>query len=186
MQLENVETVGGWITLTRYCELSGETRQSVHLRVSLGKWKRGVHYSAPDGGSSWVNLPAIVEWIKAGTVGVTAEEAKESVILETEVTVGSPTENAPEITNISLEFDPTKNFMAWLPALPKMEGDDDVYANMTGMDMPEEGRSGKIMGPHTKVKASARQFITKEDCQKWCDSQEDEIYTPVEVMMNYV
>ena len=49
-----------WTRLTKYCELSGDTRDGVNNRVRSGHWLKGVHLRRPDGGKElWVNLDAV-------------------------------------------------------------------------------------------------------------------------------
>lgn len=66
MDLIHVETIEGWVPLARYCEVTGESRTLVHVRISNGTWQRGKHLSTPDGGCAWVHLPSILEWILDG------------------------------------------------------------------------------------------------------------------------
>lgn len=57
----------GWIPLRMYFRLyPTETQQAVDSRLVKKQWLRGVHHSVPVGGSPWVNLIAIREWVAAG------------------------------------------------------------------------------------------------------------------------
>jgi len=58
-------TAEDWMPLDKYCEVTGERKNTVHARVSMGVWQRGVHISTPDGKASWVNIPAILRWVTA-------------------------------------------------------------------------------------------------------------------------
>ena len=51
-----------WIPIADYCRLSGDTLYLIHRRVAGGYWKRGVHYSCPDGTQGYVNTAAVAEW----------------------------------------------------------------------------------------------------------------------------
>lgn len=59
-----LDMLGGWITLARYVELSGETRDAVHMRVHRKVWQVGVHYIAPPGCGAWVNAAAVGRWLE--------------------------------------------------------------------------------------------------------------------------
>ena len=165
----NNDSIHGWITLARYCEISGETRAAVHTRVSDGHWQRGVHYVAPDGGAAWVNTDAIRDWI----VGDTAAPAV--TVLELKPVQSLPVE-AAEAT-----------FVAYVPeVLQDDELATPLYANLTGMDMAVEGTTGLILGPLTAVPRSARQFVTEKDCEAWCAKQTEAVYFCASVVLPYV
>ena len=52
-----------WIKLSKYCEVSGETRDAVEKRLRSGKWLRGIHARQPDGSAElWINLRAVEDW----------------------------------------------------------------------------------------------------------------------------
>lgn len=52
-----------WVRLSRFCELTGETREAVIARVKAGHWLRDVHVRTPAGSSEqWVNLQAVNDW----------------------------------------------------------------------------------------------------------------------------
>jgi hypothetical protein len=58
--------MNGWVPLRVYLRMyPTETEGKVHTRVKRGVWTRRVHYAAPKGGSPWVNLPKVREWIEA-------------------------------------------------------------------------------------------------------------------------
>jgi hypothetical protein len=174
--ITNADTIGGWITLTRYCEYSGETRQSVHTRVALGKWKRGVHYSAPDGGSAWVNVPAVVDWIKSSLQDTDVEKVQEAEDFALKV---APTLELPK--PVAPLVEPPKMFTTYLAERVQAEGLPAMYINSTGMDLAVDGK----LPVYTGVEKSARQFFTLEDCQKFCDS-EVEFHIPTMVELPYV
>lgn len=167
------ETLGGWITLTKYCEISGETRQSVHVRVATGKWQRGVHYSRPDGGSSWINVPAVLAWL-----GVDVEEA-------TAPEEAPPPVDAPPVAGFgglpqeAAQSAVKPTFKTWLAESMDIPGE---YANSVGTDrlLPNGG-----LGPITREPGSAKQFLLKEDCEKWCQNNTDIMFMAVEVELEY-
>jgi hypothetical protein len=55
----------GWVPAKLYMELYGETIDQIKHRVKSGIWRHGEHYTVPRGGSSWVNIPAIRQWLDA-------------------------------------------------------------------------------------------------------------------------
>ena len=60
---EHPPTVGG-VSLSKYCELTGDTVQAVKNRVRAGIWRRGVHVTHPTGSRElWVNLAAHRAWL---------------------------------------------------------------------------------------------------------------------------
>ena len=167
--MSTVQTINGWVTLKRYCEMTGETRAAVHTRVASGNWVRGVQYSAPDGGAAWVNLAAVEEWL-AGELG-------KAPAVEPPLTV----EPLPAVA------DAPTHFTAYIPEVLQLTEDSPpLYANMTGMDMPIEGATGMILGPLTAEAKSARQFVYEADCVKWCEQNLDNTYFCAAVELPYV
>lgn len=55
--------INGWITLEDWCAKYEERRDTIHARVHAGRWKRGVHFSAADGGSCFVHEKRAREWL---------------------------------------------------------------------------------------------------------------------------
>ncbi len=41
-QIITIEVNANWVTLEKYCKMTGETPNAVYCRVSKGIWKRGV------------------------------------------------------------------------------------------------------------------------------------------------
>jgi hypothetical protein len=64
----------GWISVDDYIAKTGESRTTISKRVSDGVWKRGVHYSAPDGQACYVHEARIAEWQANRRPPKTAEE----------------------------------------------------------------------------------------------------------------
>lgn len=58
-----MSAIDGWISLESWCEKYHERRDTVHARVHAGRWVRGVHYSAPDGGSCFVHEARAKAWL---------------------------------------------------------------------------------------------------------------------------
>ena len=54
----------GWIGLDEWCKKYDERRDTVHARVSTGRWERGVVFAAPDGGSCFVHEERAKAWLK--------------------------------------------------------------------------------------------------------------------------
>lgn len=170
----DLDLTDGWITLSRYCKETGETKQTVHLRVSRGKWIRGVHYTVPDGGGAWVNIVAIRKWLLDNM-----ESQKPAPPPYVPVEPAHLIKPAEEVGTTA----PT-TFAAWIPAL--MQDDEaapPIYANLTGMDMP----LGRVLGPYTKVAKSARQFLTDKECDFWCtdNSNDKDMWFTVCVELPY-
>ncbi|MEO8466285.1 MAG: excisionase [Gammaproteobacteria bacterium] len=54
-----------WITLAKYCELSGETPAAVRSRRQKGIWLDGKHTQVRDR-RIWVNAEAAQRWVATG------------------------------------------------------------------------------------------------------------------------
>lgn len=165
------ETLDGWVTLTRYCEITGETRQAVHVRVTTGRWQRGVHYSKPDGGNAWINVPAVLQWVQSMAPTVVEPPAEPAP---------PPVATAPDLGEAVVVAQPTPaTFKTWLAEDMAQEG---VYANSVGMDMPAANGS---LGLLTKEAISAKQFLTREACAAWCEASTGGMFMPIEVELTY-
>lgn len=53
-----------WVTLAKYCELSGETVGAVRKRREKGEWLDGRHTQLRNR-RLWVNLEAAQKWVEA-------------------------------------------------------------------------------------------------------------------------
>lgn len=194
-------SIDGWITMKEYLRRSGESSFQVHSRLKQGKWQRRVHYSRPDGGGAFINVIEAAKWIREDCpMSEGAEEAEDSAVefptpsddFGTVVGIlqldegmqGQVVEVQKFDTPVTFtEVTPITHhaFKAWVPQL--LNGDDgpDVYANLTGMDMPEQGHGQLVLGPLTGDHQKARQFVTQEDCKSWCDKDHgNDFYFPVE------
>lgn len=59
------DMMGGWVPMPIYLKMfSTENINKIHKRVQQGRWHRQVHYAAPDGGTAWINLPAVRLWVE--------------------------------------------------------------------------------------------------------------------------
>lgn len=56
--------INGWITAEDWCEKYHDRRNTIHVRVNKGLWRRGEHYSAPDGGRFYVHEQRCKEWMQ--------------------------------------------------------------------------------------------------------------------------
>ena len=52
-----------WVRLSKYCELTGETRDMVYARKRAGIWLEGLHIRRRQG-KLWVCLPAVDRWVE--------------------------------------------------------------------------------------------------------------------------
>lgn len=55
-----------WVKLVKYCELTGETRDSVMKKRSSGMFLDGVHCKIAPDGNIWVNLAEVEKWVEQG------------------------------------------------------------------------------------------------------------------------
>lgn len=53
-----------WVRAARYCELTGESMDTVYDRITGGTWAAGKHYKRTGPKTLWINLPEINQWIK--------------------------------------------------------------------------------------------------------------------------
>lgn len=59
-----------WVKLSKYIELSGETKDSVHSKRRAGHFIDGVHTKVAEDGNLWVNLEAVAKWVEQGKKSV--------------------------------------------------------------------------------------------------------------------
>ncbi|MTI12421.1 excisionase [Sansalvadorimonas verongulae] len=55
-----------WVRLSKYCELSGETRNTVNHKKKAGLWLEGREYRVAGDGCLWINLDAVNHWAGGG------------------------------------------------------------------------------------------------------------------------
>jgi hypothetical protein len=55
--------LGTFVTLKRYCEITGDTTYAVHNRRRRGVWVDGVHCHVKSRRRLWVNVVAANQWI---------------------------------------------------------------------------------------------------------------------------
>jgi len=54
-----------WVTVEKYCELSGDSRQSVYNRRSRGVWHDGLHCRKVPTVGLMVNVEEVEKWIES-------------------------------------------------------------------------------------------------------------------------
>ena len=55
--------LGSFVTLKRYCQITGDTPYAVHNRRRRGVWIDGVHCQVKSRRRLWVNVVAANRWI---------------------------------------------------------------------------------------------------------------------------
>jgi hypothetical protein len=61
---EIVDDLTGWITVDDWCERYDEPLNTVQKRVQDGTWERGLIYSTPDGGQSYIHEARATKWLE--------------------------------------------------------------------------------------------------------------------------
>lgn len=56
-------TIDGWMPLAEFCVKYGQRPNTLHKRVFDGIWERGVMFSSPTAGTSYVHEPRAVAWL---------------------------------------------------------------------------------------------------------------------------
>ena len=67
-----------WVKLAKYCELTGETRDSVMKKRSSGMFLDGVHCKIAPDGNIWVNLAEVEKWVEQGNQATQTAITKKS------------------------------------------------------------------------------------------------------------
>lgn len=67
-----------WVKLVKYCELTGETRDSVMKKRSSGMFIDGVHCKIAPDGNIWVNLAEVEKWVEQGNQATQTAITKKS------------------------------------------------------------------------------------------------------------
>lgn len=67
-----------WVKLAKYCELTGETRDSVMKKRSSGMFIDGVHCKIAPDGNIWVNLAEVEKWVEQGNQATQTAITKKS------------------------------------------------------------------------------------------------------------
>lgn len=52
-----------WVRIEKYCDMTGETKNSVKVKRNAGLWAEGVHYRTAGDGVYWYNLKEINKWL---------------------------------------------------------------------------------------------------------------------------
>jgi hypothetical protein len=55
-----------WVKLCKYCEMTGETRDSVHQKRAKGVFIDGIHCKIADDRKLWINTEAVELWVEQG------------------------------------------------------------------------------------------------------------------------
>ncbi|CAM3817610.1 Excisionase [Pseudoalteromonas mariniglutinosa] len=65
------------VLLSRYCELTGDTKKAVDSRIQRGIWCEGVHfYVVANMRERWINLGAVSEWVRKSGSMITNQTTK--------------------------------------------------------------------------------------------------------------
>lgn len=67
-----------WVKLAKYCELTGETRDSVMKKRSSGMFLDGVHCKIAPDSNIWVNLTEVEKWVEQGNQATQTAITKKS------------------------------------------------------------------------------------------------------------
>ena len=63
----NVTTSLRTVPIAKYCELSGESPETVRKRIKRGHWVKGIHaIKPPHIRELWIDLEAVEQWIRNG------------------------------------------------------------------------------------------------------------------------
>ena len=62
------ETAPAIVKLTRYCELTGDTPDAVHMRRRRGEWVDGRHCYLIGGRRLWIDLTEVNAWLRNGGI----------------------------------------------------------------------------------------------------------------------
>ena len=63
----NVTTSLRTAPIAKYCELSGESPETVRKRIKRGHWVKGIHaIKPPHIRELWIDLEAVEQWIRNG------------------------------------------------------------------------------------------------------------------------
>mgnify|MGYP000621400342 CR=1 FL=1 len=54
-----------WVLLKKYCELSGESRDSFNSKRRRALVAEGLHYRKSRDGRIWVNIEEMERWVKS-------------------------------------------------------------------------------------------------------------------------
>jgi hypothetical protein len=54
-----------WVQLTKFCELTGYTRDAIYAKMRRGVWAQGVHWRKAPDGHIMVNIEEYHRWIES-------------------------------------------------------------------------------------------------------------------------
>jgi hypothetical protein len=69
------------------------------------------------------------------------------------------------------------NVFYWIPEAPNFPG---VYANLNGTDRSYGKIQNAKLQPSTYDVHSAQKFVTREECQEWCNKNPYPVFEPKE------
>lgn len=64
---EAVDRLGG-LPLKRYCQLTGESSNTVYQRIHKGIWQAGQQFVKIEGAGVWVLLDGVGKWLKGASI----------------------------------------------------------------------------------------------------------------------
>jgi hypothetical protein len=71
-----VEYLIAWVSLAKYFDLTGDTKDAMQARCESGRWLRGREYKNLDG-ALWVNLAAVDCWANSVSVSTTEQQVQQ-------------------------------------------------------------------------------------------------------------
>jgi hypothetical protein len=55
-----------WVKAKKYCEMTGETPDSIKAKRRAYHFIEGVHYKVAPDGNMWINIEEVEKWIENG------------------------------------------------------------------------------------------------------------------------
>lgn len=65
-QIEQRGFLMKWVKLKKYCEVSGETPDSVKAKRRAGHFIDGIHCKVAGDGNLWINIEEVEKWVEYG------------------------------------------------------------------------------------------------------------------------
>lgn len=84
-----------WLKLEKFCELTGETRGSVHARRECGEWLDSIHVQKREG-RIYVSIDAFNRWVEHGLSKTEGKRKQARQARQTKATAALP---KPESTD---------------------------------------------------------------------------------------
>lgn len=60
-----MDNLNKWVTVKKYCELTGDTPKAIYVRRSKGVWVDGQHAKNVPGMGIMVNIEEVNKWIES-------------------------------------------------------------------------------------------------------------------------